>query len=1319
MPKTTARFITLILVLLLMSSSLNAGDRRNSDGAINRAAGISASEYLPGAILLKIKAEAKHLHSLEYSTTSGIASIDAKIQRFAINRVEQVFPTRAKKIDTNLPDLASIYRFEYSAPFDAAVVARAFASDPNIEYAEPIFIQHVHAEPNDPLYPQQWYLQAVKAAEGWDIEQGDSQVILAIIDSGVDTDHPDLLSKIWVNSEEIPGNGIDDDGNGFIDDISGWNFVKNNGNPNPSPDGIDNNGDGIVDGGVDHGTSMAGFAAAATNNLEGIAGLGWNCTIMPILVMNDEGSGFTDVISQGIRYAADNGAHVINLSLGGSQFSETQRQVIEYAYQKGAVVVAAAGNQNYDQLHYPAAYPKVVAVGGTANEADLRSSISNFGIFVDVMAPGGDFNLRPPSEMISTVYYDPAFGFKDYYRARTKEGYLTAGTSSSSALVSGLMGLVISQHPEWTNEQVIRQVVLTADNIDNINPNFSGRLGSGRINSNRALTENNLTDVSPRIKLLGEVTFSDAAGGDNDNIFERGETIDVTVSAYRNYSISPAYNAVLTLTTNDTDLTVIDGILNYGIFPADTAINITNGFSFKVNDNARGKTAEMYLGWQADGGYSVIDTFKVIVGKVPILIVADDFDPVQGYDHFPESEKIYTNIIRDVGLNYAVWERRKLGPLQPEQISNFPLIIWNCGWSFPSLDADDRTSLSYYLENGGSLFISGQDIGWDLCDPGTSQESPNEYFSSNGASKIFYEKYLHAIYLEDDSPINQVVGIPGDPIGDGLQFSAWQPGLPEIYQFPDEIEPAAGATAVFEYLGGKNHKFGIKYAGDHRVVYFGMGFEAIDANEFTKPTDVSPIRTEVLTRTLNWLNFIEHQRLTDTENSSDPRTVIAQVMNSFALSDLIQMELHWKKETDVAFTIVPMQSLDSNKFSAEIPAPGENITIQYFIKLNNTYYDWSTPQEAPTKLFSYFVGPDQAPPTFSHIPLKSSINGKDPRQLSVGVTDNSEIDAATVYVQFMTKTVSDSLLLTSSGNSNLFQGALLPIFAYGDTVRYYFSAYDKARTPNRGQSDVYTFIVGFEDFESGLTHWTTSPNGWGLEKIFYYSGENSINDSPGGNYPLNRDVSIATNFGIDLSKASHAALTFWTRYFLEINRDFGYIEVSNDGGLSWNKIGSAINGVSSFWKQQTVSLSNFCGAGNTDVRIRFRMTSDNNQGPPFQGWFIDDVQIVEGLDVTAVSREANIVIPDKYTLYQNFPNPFNPTTTIQFDLPSPGNVALKIYNIRGELVRTLIQEQLNFGAHRVAWDGSDDHGRLQSSGVYFYKLETKDFNAVRKLVLIK
>jgi len=1311
MQRVVSVFIILILCCLAFQTHL-AGSEKIITSKEKRQSTNYISEYVPGVIIVKFKPNVHGVQSLEQTMFSGITSIDSKIQHFGINQIEKIFKPIPKSQDMHLPDLSRIFKFSYTSPYNAKILAETFAKDQFVEYAEPVYIQRIYTDPDDPLFNQQWYLRNVKASLGWDIEKGDSTVIIAIIDSGVDTDHPDLIDKIWINVDEIPANNNDDDGNGFIDDINGWDFEKGNADPNPDPDGVNNDPeiDDLIDEGVDHGTEMAGLAAAATNNGEGIAGLGWNCRIMPIKVMNDEGSGWVDDIAKGIHYAANKDAHVINLSIGGPIYTNVMHDAVEYAYRKGAIVVAAAGNEGSNDLHYPAAFEKVVAVGATGSEADRKSSISNFGIYVDVLAPGGDFRLSPPSEIISTVFYDPAYGFNDFYRARTKEGLLTAGTSSSAALTSGLIGLIVSQNSNWSNDQVIRQVILTADNVDHLNPGYEEQLGSGRINAYRALTEINPAEVAPRIQLIGEIIISDSVGGDNDNIFERGETIEVKTSTYRNYSVSPGLNVVFTITSDDTDLTINNGIFNFGYFPPDMELSIPLTFTFTVNNNAKGKTTNLYVGWQADGGYSGADTFKIIVGKIPILVVDDDYDENQGNDYFPYAEKMYTNVLDIFDLNYALWDRYNMGALGLDQMMNFPIVIWLCAWAFPSLDPDDQVAISNFLDNGGSLFITGQDIGWDFNDPG----------GYGYAQRDFYAQYLHAIYYSDDSPVHEVLGISGDPIGDGLEFSVWQPGLPGDYQFPDEIEPDSGATAIFEYLGGRNHKFGIKYKGDHKVVYFGMGLEAIDSDQSTPPDHISPIRTKILGRVLNWLNFIDHEPPVDTENLTESKTIITQITNSTAIADLIAMELYWRKDKDSTFTIIPMIDIGNNQYSTDIPGPEEITNIEYYIRMMNSYYDWTAPPGAPQQLYSYYVGPDNIAPTFSHLPLQSSINGEDHRAVFVGIKDNSGLDTGTVYLHYRSKSISDSVKLMLGDNPEQFLGEMPPVFVYSDTVSYYFTGYDKAESPNRGQSDVFSFVVGYEDFESGLGNWIASPNGWGLDLGSSYSGRYSINDSPNQSpYPNNQDVWIATNFGIDLSNTEHATLKFWTRVFLELNHDFGYIEVSTDGGNTWNQVGSVLNGFIGAWTQQAISLSHYCEVGNTDVRIRFHKVSDANQGPLLPGWYIDDVQIIEGLDVTPVSENRNATIPAHFALYQNYPNPFNPNTSIRFDLPVFGKVSIKIFNIKGELVRTLIQEQMNAGSHTVQWDGKDHSGQNLSSGIYFYRLSAISFNATKKLLLIK
>jgi hypothetical protein len=227
-----------------------------------------------------------------------------------------------------------------------------------------------------------------------------------------------------------------------------------------------------------------------------------------------------------------------------------------------------------------------------------------------------------------------------------------------------------------------------------------------------------------------------------------------------------------------------------------------------------------------------------------------------------------------------------------------------------------------------------------------------------------------------------------------------------------------------------------------------------------------------------------------------------------------------------------------------------------------------------------------------------------------------------------------------------------------------------------------------------------------------------VNDSPGHQYPNNANVSLETNFGLDLSGANAAVLRYWTKYFLEFGHDYGYVEVSTDSGKTWIQIGDSLNGVQSQWVQKDLSLTPFTGPGHTDVRIRFRMQSDATQVPPFFGWFVDDVQVIEGIEV-GVSTPRTAALPKETALHQNYPNPFNPTTTISYDLASAAQVRVVIYNLLGQAVRTLVDAKQKPGSYRVLWDGRDDRGASVPGGVYLVRLEAGDVRAVRKLLLLK
>ncbi|MDJ0674473.1 MAG: S8 family peptidase [Calothrix sp. MO_167.B42] len=270
----------------------------------------------------------------------------------------------------------------------------------------------------------EWGADMVQAPEVWDKGHTGEGVIVAVLDTGVDYNHSDLNDNIWTNTKEIAGNGIDDDGNGYIDDVSGWNFS------NDDNDVLDRNG---------HGTHVAGTIAGENNDF-GVTGIAYDAQIMPVKVLDDSGSGTYSSVADGIYYAVDNGAQVINMSLGGSRSSSQLESAIEYAESKGVTVVMAAGNNGDSQPGYPGRYADEsgIVVGAVDSDGELA----------DFSNRAGDENLAyvtaPGVDVYSTV---PNNGY-DYY----------SGTSMASPHVAGVVALMLSANPDLTTTQ-IRQII--------------------------------------------------------------------------------------------------------------------------------------------------------------------------------------------------------------------------------------------------------------------------------------------------------------------------------------------------------------------------------------------------------------------------------------------------------------------------------------------------------------------------------------------------------------------------------------------------------------------------------------------------------------------------------------------------------------------------------------------------------------------------------------------------------------------------------------------------------------------------------------------
>ena len=303
-------------------------------------------EFVKGEILVKFKDEVTiNKKKAGDQITIGVLSIDSIFIKWGITRAEKIFVTESKKSKKKsfvspdgkiieVPELFNIYKLKASTSIDIAKIIEELEKDQSVEFAEPnYYIYTMETYPDDPLYQggEQWYIDAVNAPAAWDSTTGDTSQIIGVIDTGVDWDHPDLDDNIWRNWDEIPDNGIDDDANGFIDDIRGWDFINNDNDPN------DDNS---------HGTHVAGIAAAESNNGIGITGIAWNAKIMPVKMLQSSGRGSSSDLAAAIIYASDNGATVINMSLGSYGESMTVKTALENAY-ANSVLVAAAGNDGY------------------------------------------------------------------------------------------------------------------------------------------------------------------------------------------------------------------------------------------------------------------------------------------------------------------------------------------------------------------------------------------------------------------------------------------------------------------------------------------------------------------------------------------------------------------------------------------------------------------------------------------------------------------------------------------------------------------------------------------------------------------------------------------------------------------------------------------------------------------------------------------------------------------------------------------------------------------------------------------------------------
>lgn len=355
--------------------------------------------------------------------------------------------------------LTDVYVVQLRPDLPALQLVAALEKLNYVHYAEQVPLYHLFCTPNDPLFAQQWSWQNTFAEEAFDILLGGScnfnmancgsEVVVAVIDNAVLLTHEDLAPNLWVNPGETPANGLDDDGNGYADDLNGWDAADNDNNPTAPP-------------AFDHGSHVAGIVAAATNNSTGMASVGYNSKIMAVKCSPNAGDGNSlPAAYEGVAYAIAAGANILSMSWGGGAFSQTYQDLFTLAHNQGIVCIAAAGNDAVSIPMYPASYDHVISVGATAPN-DQITYFSNYGTTIDIMAPGLDI-------MSALSTNNSAYGE-------------LSGTSMACPFVSSVAALMLCYNNALTPDEVESCIKNNATNIDAQNPEFLGQIGAGLIN---------------------------------------------------------------------------------------------------------------------------------------------------------------------------------------------------------------------------------------------------------------------------------------------------------------------------------------------------------------------------------------------------------------------------------------------------------------------------------------------------------------------------------------------------------------------------------------------------------------------------------------------------------------------------------------------------------------------------------------------------------------------------------------------------------------------------------------------------------------------
>jgi subtilisin family serine protease len=1071
-------------------------------------------------------------------------------------------------------------------------------------------------------------------------------VVVGGLDTGVDISHPDITGKMKTNNPSDPTYP------------GGWAEFDSNGN--------------IVVGSVphdsdEHGTHTTGTAIGG--NASGYSiGVAPGATLMHGLVIPG-GSGSYTQVAAGMQWiidpdnnpATDDGADVVNMSLGGptsaQMITPTDNMCAANVFPSFAIGNSGpASNTTGSPGNVPSAYGV-----GAVDSTDLIASFSSRGPVTWIDPPLGTF-IKPDISAPGVQIYSSIPGGTWQWHG---DGYDWSGTSMATPHVTGTVALMRQANPTLTVDQIKEILAQTA--IDEGTAGMDNDYGWGRVNAFAAVSAA-LTGIGT---LSGTVTSS--VGGtpiENAKVLMTDTGQKVYTNASGEYSVQLVAGdhnvevsrfgydigtATVTVTANTT--TVQDfvlaqlpsGTLAGHVVDAETHAGIAANITIKFAGDPVLYTSTN----PATGEYSIIlpagtydlvfnpafpypmterngvvvtqgatTTLDVTLNAAQVLIVDDDAG--KAYQTYFEAA------VMGAGRSYLTVTT----PPTAATMSLFESVIWFTGDDYgTTLTATDEAEIAAYLDGGGRLFISGQDIGYDIN------------------TEPFYANYLHAQYVQDDVALGGVLGVPTNVVGYGFAFDIKGGTGANNQAYPSEINPISPAMAAFVYDPSvpaaaatandmtksqvtengiiQSGTAGITFEnGTYKLVYFAFGFEAI--------ADAST-RTAVMDRVLDWLQGypkISHTPLGDTEDFEHPYRVVAYVTSDYYALDPASVAVVY--DAGAGDETVHMTSTGvPDEYEAYIPAQMPGTEVAYYITASDVEGHTTTnPLGAPINRHTFLVGYDTQPPVVDHTRHFDTNDLDGPYHIYATATDNLGIEC--MYLMYSKNHGvfhRQRMELLPDGR---YHGAIPGPSHVGDTYDYYLYAMDEAynanvtRVPEAGTYHfeiVEYFLWNFEPDNGGFTvtgdvwEWGAPTSGPGSA----HSGEKVWATVLAGNYPASANGKLETPTITLAASKPYAILSFWHWFATESSYDGGNVKISTDDGATWNIITplTGYNGTAStanvgipgepcfigtttgnYWHQEAFDVSAYAG---NQVKFRFHFGSDPSV--QYAGWYVDDVML--------------------------------------------------------------------------------------------------------------